>query len=355
MTLARSVGTSSRVCDLEVGFEQVDDGEVGGRLAIRIRTGLEDQPAMGVVRSHELIAQAGLADAGLAHQPHHLPPPLLDLRPGPVKAASSCARPTNRLNGRCPCICSRVRCGLRPTTRVRFSPSPYSPSHACSSHQPSTSRPTSGETRISPGSHGPAAAPAAPASPLPAATRPSGSLAGYPPAPGPSARPAAAPDAAPLSEPAACGQLPERQRRLYRALRQLLQRVRHAKGDEEQRRRALQHHPPEALDLLHDGLLPAAGHGPGFIGAGLTLGGRRPGQLHRQHRHRLLLPAQEPAPRPLRSATAPCLATRGVAARFTAGRVPPQNAWGVCGAMDCRALPLGLAPRLGDESSESGR
>ncbi len=40
---------------------------------------------MTVVGSDELIAQAGLADAGFTHHPHHLPTPLLDLhQTGPV-------------------------------------------------------------------------------------------------------------------------------------------------------------------------------------------------------------------------------------------------------------------------------
>jgi hypothetical protein len=62
--------------DLAVGFEQLDDRQVGARLAIRIGTGGENPPALGRKRTHELIAQAGLADPWLPDHPHDLPPPL---------------------------------------------------------------------------------------------------------------------------------------------------------------------------------------------------------------------------------------------------------------------------------------
>jgi hypothetical protein len=55
-------------------------------------------------------------------------------------------------------------------------------------------------------------------------------------------------------------QTPERQGRLYRALRQLLQGLGNPKHHQ-QRRRALQHDPAKPLHLRHQRLLPAAGAG----------------------------------------------------------------------------------------------
>ena len=76
MTLSRRVDTIIAAGDLEVGFEQFDDREVGARLAIRIRTGLEDQPSLGRMRTHELIAQAGFTYPGFPDNPYELSPTL---------------------------------------------------------------------------------------------------------------------------------------------------------------------------------------------------------------------------------------------------------------------------------------
>jgi hypothetical protein len=64
------------VGDLEVGFEHLDDRKIGSRLAIRIRTGLEDLPAVSWMRADELITQARLPHPGLPDNPYHLPSPL---------------------------------------------------------------------------------------------------------------------------------------------------------------------------------------------------------------------------------------------------------------------------------------
>jgi hypothetical protein len=76
-------------------------------------------------------------------------------------------------------------------------------------------------------------------------------------------------------------QLPEGEGRLYCPLRQLLQRMRNPKGEQEQRRRTLQEHSIKPLHRLQDRLLPTSGRGPGFIVWGLAFHGHRPGQLER--------------------------------------------------------------------------
>ena len=58
--------------DTEIGLEEVNDGEIGGGLAIRDRAAREQEPAVGAVRVGELIEQAGLAHARLADDCHHL-------------------------------------------------------------------------------------------------------------------------------------------------------------------------------------------------------------------------------------------------------------------------------------------
>ena len=65
---------------LEVGLEQVDDGEVRGLLPVGDRAAFEDQPAVGALRLRHLIAQAGFADARLPDEADDLPTALGDLR-----------------------------------------------------------------------------------------------------------------------------------------------------------------------------------------------------------------------------------------------------------------------------------
>ena len=72
VTLARMVRASSRVLDMAVALEQVDDREVGRGLAVGHRGALQHPPALGVVGVDELIDQARLAHPGL---PHQRPPP----------------------------------------------------------------------------------------------------------------------------------------------------------------------------------------------------------------------------------------------------------------------------------------
>ena len=66
--------------EVAVALEQVDDGEVGRRLAVGHRGALQHQPALGVGGMDELIGQTRLAHAGLAHQRHHLAVPGCRLR-----------------------------------------------------------------------------------------------------------------------------------------------------------------------------------------------------------------------------------------------------------------------------------
>jgi len=65
--------------ELKVGFEQVDDGEVGGLLAICRRAAFEDPPALRALHLGQLITQAGFADTRLPHDAHHLPATYRDL------------------------------------------------------------------------------------------------------------------------------------------------------------------------------------------------------------------------------------------------------------------------------------
>ena len=64
----------------EVGFEQVDDGEVRGIFPIGDRAAFEDQPVVGALHLRQLIAQAGFADAGLPDDADDLPTPLVNVR-----------------------------------------------------------------------------------------------------------------------------------------------------------------------------------------------------------------------------------------------------------------------------------
>ncbi len=168
--------------ELKVGLEQIDDGQVGGRLAIRIGTGLEDQPAVGLMRADELIAQAGLSHPGLPDHPYHLPPPLPHLSPGgrpgwptPARApridSGDAAHAAATANPR---TSVRPRCTLRGWWGCSV---PSSSSHARSSHQPPTSRSISGDIKISPGSAYPSSRPGrASVSPM-GSSRPVGSIA----------------------------------------------------------------------------------------------------------------------------------------------------------------------------------
>ena len=66
--------------EVTVALEQVDDGEVGRRLAIGHRGALQHPPALRGVGMDKLIDQARLAHTGLAHQRHHLAVPGCRLR-----------------------------------------------------------------------------------------------------------------------------------------------------------------------------------------------------------------------------------------------------------------------------------
>src|SRR5262245_17095793 len=58
--------------ELEIGPEQVDDGEVGRGLVVGHRAAFEDEPAGHTVGVGELPEEAGFAHAGLADDGHHL-------------------------------------------------------------------------------------------------------------------------------------------------------------------------------------------------------------------------------------------------------------------------------------------
>jgi hypothetical protein len=61
---------------LKVVLEQINDGPIGHRLAIRVRPGREDPPAIGLICPDELVAQTGLPDPWLPNNARYLPPPL---------------------------------------------------------------------------------------------------------------------------------------------------------------------------------------------------------------------------------------------------------------------------------------
>jgi len=64
------------VLDLEVALEEVDHRPVARRLAVRDRGALESEPALEAMRVDELVEEARLAHASLAHDGRHLPPTL---------------------------------------------------------------------------------------------------------------------------------------------------------------------------------------------------------------------------------------------------------------------------------------
>ena len=72
VTFSRISRWSSRSLDLEVALEQVDHGQVAGGLAVGDRGALEDQPALGPMGVGELVDEARLAHARLAHDGDHL-------------------------------------------------------------------------------------------------------------------------------------------------------------------------------------------------------------------------------------------------------------------------------------------
>jgi hypothetical protein len=70
------------VVDAAIVFEQVQHWQVGGRLAIGHRAAGEHEPSLGVMGMQELVDEARLPHARLAHQRHHLAVPGLCLRQG---------------------------------------------------------------------------------------------------------------------------------------------------------------------------------------------------------------------------------------------------------------------------------
>src|SRR5262245_890192 len=60
------------VSEVRVAFEQVNDGEIGCRLAVGHRSAFEHQPAVGVVRIHELVDQARLPHARFSNYRYEL-------------------------------------------------------------------------------------------------------------------------------------------------------------------------------------------------------------------------------------------------------------------------------------------
>ena len=78
---------------MAVALQQVDDREVGRGLAVGHRGALQHQPALRVVGVDELIDQARLAHARLAHQRHHLAMPRPRLCQGLLQGVSSVLPP----------------------------------------------------------------------------------------------------------------------------------------------------------------------------------------------------------------------------------------------------------------------
>ena len=91
--------------DVGIALEQFDHREIGRGFAIGHRGTLQHQPALGAVGMDELIHQARLPHARLAHQRHDLAMP----RPGPLQRL---------LQGR-PVLAAVRRSGVSPTRRMR--------------------------------------------------------------------------------------------------------------------------------------------------------------------------------------------------------------------------------------------
>jgi hypothetical protein len=56
------------IVDLEVGLEEVDDGQVAGGLAVGHGAGFQDEPVLSPVGVGELVDEAGLPHAGFPHE-----------------------------------------------------------------------------------------------------------------------------------------------------------------------------------------------------------------------------------------------------------------------------------------------
>ena len=63
------------VLDLKIGFEQVDDRQIRGGLAIGGRAALQQEPALRARRMRELVEEAGFPDPWLPDDRHHLAVP----------------------------------------------------------------------------------------------------------------------------------------------------------------------------------------------------------------------------------------------------------------------------------------
>ena len=63
------------VLDLEIGLEQVDDGQIRGGLTIGGRAALQQEPALGARGMDELVDEAGLPHSGFPNDRHHLAVP----------------------------------------------------------------------------------------------------------------------------------------------------------------------------------------------------------------------------------------------------------------------------------------
>ena len=83
--------------------------------------------------------------------------------------------------------------------------------------------------------------------------------------------------------------LANRQGRLHRALRELLQHMCHAKGHQAQGGKALHKDALEPLHLLYQQLLPVISNCPEIILSGCQPWVRREGQVDRQQCHQFLL------------------------------------------------------------------
>ena len=104
------------VLDLKVGFEQVDDRQIRGGLAIGGRAAFQQEPALRARRMGELVEEAGLAQSGSPMTATTWPCPASACSRAWCRAASSACRPTKGVSPRTANACRRVRAGPAPTS-----------------------------------------------------------------------------------------------------------------------------------------------------------------------------------------------------------------------------------------------
>ena len=117
VTFSRMRRASSALLDLEIMFEQIDQRQIGRRLAVRHRAALQHQPVPRSMRMDELVIEARLPDAGLADHGDHLSHGAVPARSSAAFSASiSRSRPTKRVKPATAEACRRVRTALAPVS-----------------------------------------------------------------------------------------------------------------------------------------------------------------------------------------------------------------------------------------------